>query len=155
MLRRPPRHLATVSVVLVSLLGFASLSQQKKAGVEFTDARKQTEEFIRHYETIELTPAQERVKRDALGPLPAPCCSDNSAYTCCCKCNLSRTIWGLSAYLITEHDYDAEGVRDAVVEWVQFIAPEGFSGNVCYKRGCGRAFSRNGCGGMSASQVIW
>lgn len=157
--RKLPRTLAATSVLIVSVLALTAASQQKateKTGaIEFTDARQQAEEFIRYFQTIQLTPEQEAVKRDALLPLPAPCCSENSAYTCCCPCNLSRTVWGLSAYLITERDYDAEAVREAVQRWVRFLAPEGFSGNVCSTKGCGRPFNQNGCGGMSAAQIVW
>ncbi len=41
-----------------------------------------TQRFIDYYNSITLTPEQERVKRDALSPLKAPCCDDNSMYTC-------------------------------------------------------------------------
>jgi len=41
-----------------------------------------TQRFIDYQDSITLTPEQERLKRDALGPLKAPCCDDNSMYTC-------------------------------------------------------------------------
>ena len=123
--------------------------------IEFTDVKKQTLEFMGYYEDIELTSEQEAVKKEALGPLPAPCCSNNSAYTCCCVCNLSRTIWGLSHHLIAERGFDAEQTREAVVEWVRFISPNGVSGDACFRGGCMRSFADMGCGGMDPSAIIW
>lgn len=41
-----------------------------------------TQRFIDYYNSIALTPEQEKVRRDALSPLKAPCCDDNSMYTC-------------------------------------------------------------------------
>lgn len=130
----------------------ASANNEK---IEFTDVREQTVQFIRYYETIQLTREQEAVKREALSSLPAACCANNSAYTCCCVCNLSRTIWGLTAYLITEQNAGVEEIRDAVRKWTKFVNPEGFSGDSCYKGGCVRSFAKDGCGGMRASKIIW
>jgi hypothetical protein len=124
-------------------------------GLEFDDLPKQTQEFIRYNRTISLIPEQEAVRKEALTPLPAPCCSDETAYTCCCPCNMALAIWGLSKYLITEHDYDAEQVRDKVSEWIRVINPGGYTGDACYSRGCGRPFRHNGCGGMREGQVPW
>ena len=123
--------------------------------IEFTDVKEQTLQFMKYYETIELTPEQERIKLTALSTLPAACCADNSAYTCCCVCNLSRTVWGLTAHLIAERNYDAKQVQAAVKQWIQFVNPEGYSGNACYRGGCARSFSNNGCGGMSPGHIIW
>lgn len=126
-----------------------------EAVIEFTDVRAQTQEFMDYYATIELTPRQEAVKRAALSPLPAACCSNNSAYTCCCECNLSRTVWGLTHFLIAERDAGVEEIQKAVTEWIQFVNPDGFSGDSCFKGGCMRSFAKNGCGGMSAKHLIW
>jgi hypothetical protein len=134
-------------------VGSAAAPDEKK--IEFTDVKEQTLEFIRYYETIQLTREQEAVKREALSPLPAACCSNNSAYTCCCICNLSRTVWGLTAYLITEHDASVEEIQSAVREWIRFVNPAGFSGDACFKGGCMRSFEKGGCGGMQASRVVW
>jgi hypothetical protein len=131
----------------------AQSAPEKK--IAFTDVRDQTVQFIDYYETIRLTREQEAVKREALSSLPAACCSSNSAYTCCCVCNLSRTVWGLTAYLITEHDAGVEEIREAVREWTKFVNPEGFSGDSCFKGGCARSFEKNGCGGMQASRILW
>ena len=112
-------------------------------------------EFIGYNSSIELTPDQEKVKKEALDAVPAPCCNDNTANTCCCPCNLAKTIWGLSHYLIARQGCDVEQVKETVRRWIVFINPHGFSGDVCYTGGCGRAFSRNGCGGMSEDEIIF
>ncbi len=120
----------------------------------FHDVESQTAQFMAWDASIELTASQEEVKKAALEAIPAPCCGDNSAYTCCCPCNLSRSIWGLSKRLITERNAGAVEVREAVQEWIAFVNPDGFSGDVCYKPGgCPRPFAKNGCGGMNPNQV--
>lgn len=123
--------------------------------IRFTDVEKQTRQFMGWYETIKLTPEQDAVKKEALGAIPAPCCSNNSAYTCCCPCNMSRAIWGLSARMIVNNGATARQVRDKVQEWVNFIAPDGFSGDGCYRGGCGRPFNKNGCGGMKPEALAF
>lgn len=125
------------------------------AEVEFTDVEKQTRQFIEWESSIRLTPEQEAVKKEALEALPAACCSDNSAYTCCCPCNLSVAIWGLSNKLIAEDGYDAAQVRAAVEEWYEFVNPDGFSGDACYTGGCMRPFAENGCGGMMPDRLVF
>ena len=155
------RHLRSVALVVASpALAFllaACLSQaHAEEAIKFDDVRQQSLELMKYEQSIRLTPEQEAIKKEALTPLPAPCCSDNSAYTCCCPCNLSRTIWGLSNYLIAEHQYDAEKVRQKVEEWIAFINPQGFSGDVCYSAGgCGRSFEHNGCGGMRPDRITF
>lgn len=146
----------TKSLWIVCLLvaavaaAFAVYAAAPKADGElaFTDAAAQSTQFMEWEKSIELTPEQEAVKKEALTALPAPCCSDNTAYTCCCPCNMSRTIWGLSNHLIAERGANAEQVKNKVQEWIAFINPDGFSGDVCYTGGCGRPMSENGCGGM-------
>jgi hypothetical protein len=123
--------------------------------LEFTDVRAQALEFMEYEKTIVLTEEQEAIKREALSSLPAPCCNDNSAYTCCCPCNSAKVWWGLAAHLIADRGYDAEQVRAKVAEWFEFINPDGFSGDACYARGCGRPFKENGCGGMSSEHVAF
>ena len=114
----------------------------KNETIEFTNAREQAQTFMDYYATIKLTKAQDGVKRAALEPLPAACCSNNSAYTCCCECNLSRTVWGLSHFLIAKKGADAEQVQDAVKRWIRFVAPDGFSGDACFKGGCVRPMDK-------------
>jgi hypothetical protein len=118
--------------------------------LQFTDVEKQSRQFIEWERTLKLTPEQEAIKREALSAIPAPCCSDNSAYTCCCPCNMAKTIWGLSEHLIVDRGYNADQVRKKAREWIAFINPKGFSGDVCYTGGCGRSFAANGCGGMGS-----
>ena len=124
------------------------------AEISFHDVESQARQFMKWYADIKLTASQESVKRAALEPIPAPCCSDNSAYTCCCPCNISRTIWGLSQYMIAKQNATAPAVRAKVKEWIAFIGPNGFSGSACYTGGCPRPFSQGGCGGMSPDKLI-
>jgi hypothetical protein len=151
-----PAALALAGSLVLGGLAAALTESAATTGIEFTDAKKQTEEFIGYYKSIELTPEQEAIKKEALTAIPAPCCSNNTAYTCCCPCNMAKSYWGLAAYLITEQGADAAAVQGAVNEWIAFINPEGFSGDVCYSAGgCMRAFKQNGCGGMRETQVTF
>ena len=137
--------------------GSAGLLRTRSIGaseIEFHNVESQSREFMKWYTDIKLTPSQESVKKAALEPIPAPCCSDNSAYTCCCPCNISRTIWGLSQYMIANQDATASAVRTKVKEWISFIGPNGFSGSGCYTGGCPRPFSQGGCGGMSPDKLV-
>lgn len=152
------RWLAVAAVATVTVAGLHALSQDESgaaaSAIEFTDVKKQTREFIGYNESIELTPEQELIKQKALSGIPAPCCSDNSALTCCCPCNMAKSWWGLSHHLIANEGYGAEEVQAAVEAWIEFINPDGFSGNACYTGGCNRPFDRNGCGGMSESKIV-
>ncbi|MEM7051570.1 MAG: hypothetical protein AAF604_18020 [Acidobacteriota bacterium] len=124
--------------------------------IPFDDPKALSQQFIGWESSIKLTAAQEAIKKEALEALPAPCCSDNTAYTCCCPCNMSLTIWGLSNKLIAEHGYDAEQVREKVKDWITTINPDGFSGRVCYTAGgCMKPFAEGGCGGMVRGRVSW
>ncbi len=149
------RFLLASSLLVLVAVGSSQAGNEEGAEVEFTDVRKHTKEFMGYFQTIKLTPEQEAVKREALSSLPAACCTNNSAYTCCCVCNLSRTVWGLSHHLIAERGFDAPAVRAAVVKWTSFVNPDGFRGNTCYTGGCGRSFAKSGCGGMRPNQVVW
>jgi hypothetical protein len=120
----------------------------------FTGTREETERLIRHYQTIQLTPEQERVKVAALATIPAPCCDDNPLATCCCPCNMAKAAWGMAAWLITERQYGVEQVRQAALDWLAAANPGGFTGDACYKGGCGRPIHQNGCGGMNDRQVL-
>lgn len=103
---------------------------------------------------VALTTAQEQIKDEVLSAIPAPCCANNSAATCCCPCNMAKSIWGLSNHLLAERSYDATQLRDAVLDWVAFINPSGYTGDACYTGGCGRSFEHNGCGGMNEEEII-
>lgn len=135
--------------------GGASASATCTEPVVFVDVRSQTQEFIDYNSSIALSEDEEEVKRSALEAIPAPCCSDNSAYVCCCPCNMAKTIWGLSNHMVADLDCSAEEVREAVGRWVKFINPGGFSGDSCYTGGCQRAFSDNGCGGMDEDHLVF
>jgi len=80
---------------------------------------------------------------------------DFTAATCCCECNLARSIWGLSHFLIAEKGFGLERVRDAVNVWIQAIDPSGFPGDSCFTGGCGRPFEEGGCGGMHRRRLIF
>jgi hypothetical protein len=68
---------------------------------------------------------------------------------------MAQTWWGLSKHLIADQGYDADQVRAAVEGWLEFINPDGFSGDSCYTGGCSRPFYRNGCGGMDEERVVF
>jgi hypothetical protein len=141
---------------LVFLAGW-SAADKLAAGpaddLRFTDVQAQTAEFLGYYKTIQLTPAQEAVKKEPLSAIPAPCCSNNAALTCCCPCNLAKSWWGLTHYLIAKKGYDATQVRAKVGEWIYFVNPSSFPGDTCPTGGCGRPFNKSGCGGMSEPVV--
>lgn len=138
--------------ILIAILALASVTVSLGANAlepRFTDAARQSEEFLGYSKSIVLTPDQEAIKREALSKLKAPCCDDNGLDTCCCPCNLAKTAWGLANHLIAEKHYDAAQVRSKVAEWMKFVNPGGFSGDACYTSGgCQRPISANGCGGM-------
>lgn len=119
----------------------------------FNDTPAQAREFMGYYHTIELTPAQEAIKKEVLGAMPAACCSGSTAYTCCCPCNLSKTIWGLSNHAIAKHGADAKQLRGVVDTWMAFINPDGFRGNACYQGGCDSSISGGGCGAMQEDKL--
>ncbi len=147
---------AWILVGLLAVVGSLTVSvSATKDAIVFDDAKAQTRQFMEWERMIRLTPEQEAVKKDALTRMPAPCCDDNSAYTCCCPCNVSRTIWGLSNYLIAKQGADANIVEKRVNEWITFVNPNGYSGKTCYTRGCSRAFKRDGCGGMRRDNVVF
>lgn len=122
--------------------------------LRFTDVAAQSREFIGYYSTIHLTAAQEAIKREVLEAMPAACCRRSNAYTCCCTCNLSKSVWGLSNYVIAQHGANADQLREVLRAWYDYTNPAGYSGDVCYDGGCSRAFHDNGCGGMSESNVV-
>src|SRR3972149_6646666 len=122
--------LVVVALFCLSPLAAAKEDSAKKP-VRFEDVQVQTGEFIGYYNSIRLTADQEKIKNDALSKIPAPCCSEFSQATCCCPCNMAKSIWGLSHFLIAKHNYKADQVRETVLEWTKFINPDGFDGNVC------------------------
>jgi len=126
-----------------------------------------TRRFLDYYSAAALTPEQDKAMRDALLPLRAPCCDDNSMATCCCPCNLAKAVWGLSGYLVAEKAYRVEQVREAALEWLRFIHSDYYiiqemknrgidpalyglhHENPCYVGKCELPFREGGCGGMA------
>ena len=151
---KPLRILAAL-IALSAVLTVSVWAAGKSVEVEFNDIERQTRQFMEYNRSLEMTPAQEKVRKAALGPLPAPCCSDRSSYTCCCECNLSRATWGLSKHLVANLGYDADQVRAKVVEWFEAVNPNGFPGDSCYTGGCMKPFVAGGCGGMLEQTLIF
>lgn len=160
---RQNRTLLWGAVIAVGILGgmglsglanTASKTPTAPTATSFNDVKSQTAEFHAYNRSITLSVEQKQVFREALSNIPAPCCSDRTAYTCCCQCNLARSWWGLAKHAIANQGYGIEQVRTTVEEWIAFVNPAGFSGDTCYSGGCSRPFRYNGCGGMKASNVI-
>ena len=120
---------------------------------EFKGTREEAQEFMKANREISLTPAQEHVRlmaldeKDSTGKpvVPAPCCADKTAATCCCECNLARTIWGLSKSLIVS-GADATEVREAVQDWTRTLNPAGYAGDACYVGRCNNSLKSDACG---------
>jgi hypothetical protein len=125
----------------------------KNGAVRFTDARRQAAEFIAYDHSIELTHDQKKLMDEALSTIPAPCCAEYSIATCCCPCNLAKSSWGLSKFLIAKQHANAAQVSAAASEWLQFTNPHGYTGDACFTKGCNRPFASNGCGGMDDRHV--
>jgi hypothetical protein len=155
-------HALALVAALAGLAAVAAFAAPASTGprkgvpktVQFRNVRADSERFIDFWSAIALTPAQARIRAEALTALPAPCCSDYTMEVCCCPCNLAKSAWGLSHYLIAKEGYNAPEVKAAVQQWLRFVNPGGFSGNACSMGGCKRPFARNGCGGMDAERVI-
>jgi hypothetical protein len=125
-----------------------------EAPLRFSDAPAQAAEFIGYARSVRLTPEQKKLRDRVLSGIPAPCCDKYSAATCCCQCNLARTIWGLSNVLIARDAAGAEEIERAVRAWIVFVNPRGFTGNACdTSGGCARKFSENGCGNMDEKEL--
>jgi hypothetical protein len=121
--------------------------------VKFTDAHRQAAEFISYDDAIVLSPDQKKVMDEALSSIPAPCCAEFSIATCCCPCNLAKSTWGLSKFLIAKQQAGVTAVKAAANEWLQFTNSDGYSGDACHTRGCNRPFEKNGCGGMDERHI--
>ena len=154
-MRKPTLVLLLAVLPLAVFVSSWALAATRGA-IEFTDVERQTREFLEYERTIQLTPAQEKVYRAALEALPAPCCSDNTALTCCCPCNSAHAWWGLTKHLVANLGYDTAATKAKVDEWFRFINPKGWSGDTCYSAGgCAKPFHQNGCAGMSAGQLAF
>lgn len=137
-------------VLSIVIVGATAWAQAPKA----TGVEARARQYISDYHEITLDADQQKVKEEALGSIPAPCCSEYSTLTCCCPCNLAKTVWGLSHGLIARKGAGVEEVRRAVTDWLATVSPDGFSGLACHNGGCARSFADNGCGGMSESQLL-
>ena len=138
-----------------------------------------TQQFIDWYNSIALSAEEQAMRDAALSSLVAPCCDDYPMSTCCCECNLARSVWGLSAYLITEKGYEVGQVQEASSQWLHFIRPDYYVASAlveeginprqfgfttedsCYTGGCNLPFySRTssghlgGCGGMEELVLV-
>lgn len=161
------RTLVILTIALLAVTAAALAATQKKpartsagtsaaaATIRFEAVEPQTMKFIEYYKTIRLTPQQEKIKVAALAPMKAVCCKDFSALTCCCPCNFSKSLWGMTHYLIARKGYDAAQVQDAAKAWIAYVNPAGFSGDVCHTGGCNRPFAKNGCGGMDDRALVF
>lgn len=165
---RSKRRVLLFAVAAVALLSGAwALSARGgkgAAGVEaaqtpnnmhFTGKRAETEQFLEWNRTIPLTPAQVQTRKAALEALPAPCCSQNSADTCCCECNMKRATHGLAKFLIAKKGLNADAVRLAVLDWQRVTHPNGARGDACYTGRCNLPFSEDGCGGMTEGRLAF
>ena len=142
-----------VAAALPSLSASGTTSPSSKT-LEFDGSRAETELFMRYNRTIKMTTEQEARWREALGEMRAPCCDSFSAATCCCECNLARSIWGLAKFMVVMQDASAAEVRATVERWLSVANPNGFDGNSCASGRCGRSFRDSGCGGMSEDRLV-
>ena len=148
---------AFCAITLLFTIGAQSGTETKDSekDLKFYDIRIQTPEFIGYYNSIKLTPEQEKLKKDVLSAIPAPCCTEYSIATCCCPCNLAKSVWGLSNYAIAKLDYDANKLKKAVNDWISFTHKNGFAGDSCSSGRCGSSFAEDGCGGMKEGEIVY
>jgi hypothetical protein len=130
-------------------------SSRPSRSVKFFDAPSQAAEFIGYSRSVTLTPAQQKVREKALRAMAAPCCKEFPLATCCCSCNLAKSAWGLTNFMIARKGATADEVKNAVGGWLAFVNPNGFSGDACNSAGgCARRFAHNGCGGMDERNLL-
>lgn len=144
-----------VALTALLLLGFSVALPDDIVIPSSGDVRLKTKEFIGYYQSIKLTPEQTRIKEEVLGAIPAPCCAQDSLLKCCCPCNLAKSAWGLSHYLIAKKGYDAAKLKKAMHDWLKLTNGNGYTGDACYEKRCGQPFAANGCGGMNQDQLVF
>ena len=149
-----------IVIAAMTVLSLASIQQaaEKKVlqqSLKFYDVRIQTPEFISYYNSIKLTAEQEKIKTDALSSIPAPCCNTYSIATCCCPCNLAKSVWGLSHFAIVKLHYDTAQLKKTVADWIGFTHKNGYAGNACFEGRCVSSFAQDGCGGMQESKIVF
>ena len=148
--------LVAFSLLLPNTSSWSASSAESTAKLMvFHDLRKQTAEFIGYSKSIVLTPEQDRIKAEALESIPAPCCEQYSIATCCCPCNLAKSVWGLANYLIAKGHQGPAQVQQAVVRWLESTNGQKYTGDACFTGGCNRPFQHNGCGGMKETDVLF
>jgi len=145
---------AGISGLALSTHAETDVTKKSKRPV-FNDLRAQTKEFMGYDDSISLAPEQQKVKKAVLSGIPAPCCKKFSAATCCCPCNMAKSIWGLSNFMLARHNASAAELKTAVEGWIRVINPAGFSGDACFKGGCERPFAKNGCAGMDHERLVF
>lgn len=145
---------AAVAALAISSAAAAPPSKPTPGKMVFKDVKTQTLEFIR-YADMTLPPEMQKTKDDVLSSIPTVCCKKFSMKTCCCPCNMAMTIWGLSNYMLVQYGADAAQLKTAVLDWVKFVGPAGYTGDACFTGGCTRPFAKNGCGGMDHKNVIF
>ena len=137
----------------LSLDHAASAAPARKA--RFFDVPSQAAEFIGYNRSITLTVAQQKARDKALSAMAAPCCKKFSMATCCCPCNLAKSVWGLSNRMIVRENAGPSEVQTAVRGWLEFVNARGFQGDACDTAGgCAREFSHDGCGGMDERNLL-
>jgi hypothetical protein len=135
------------------ILGATAAIGRSAGAAESAVVKAKAARYIAYSHDIRLTPAQEQTKQEALQAIPAPCCASFSIATCCCPCNLAKSVWGLSNQLIAEQGLGVEAVRAAAKAWIAEMNSEGFGGDACFRGGCNRPFHEDGCGGMSEADL--
>lgn len=136
--------------------------------------------FADWYYSIQLSPEEQEVFREALSAIPAPCCDDNPVIKCCCQktnriCNLTRSAMGLGAWLIHVKGFSAEETKAAVEEWLRFLKPQYYLALALEERGfdprdygleeheayescdqklCETPLDAGGCGGMGLKVLL-
>lgn len=143
-----PTLLLGVPLCAALALEHAGAAGRQDSLMKFQDVPAQAIQFIRWEKSIPLTAEQKELRTQVLSKIAAPCCKEAPLSTCCCPCNLVKSVWGLSNYLIVEKRASAETLDRTVREWIQAVNPKGFSGNGCSTGACDRPFSEGGCGGM-------
>ena len=127
--------------------------------------------FAAWYYEIDLSSSEKKALRQALSPIPTPCCDDTRLVRCCCEtsgqiCNLVRSARGLAAWLIRQRGFSSVETAAAVQTWLTFahrgyylakeLSKQGFSParydlttqGSCYRSACNLPLQKGGCGGM-------
>lgn len=119
----------------------------------FTGTTEEVQHFMDLERNIDLTPDEEQIRVAALSQIPAPCCKEFGADTCCCPCNLAKAIWGLSKSMI-RNGASTNEVRDSVLAWLKVLNPAGYAGDACDKGRCDKPVKGDACGGMNENHLI-